>query len=88
MQILCRGPSLQDQIKSIFKGKSPVRSKKEGSQNWRSEGHQPFLQAGPRPAPGAQAEVGETALAGAPLTAQNSNFLRLHRKVQSVVAGS
>lgn len=29
MRILCRGPSLQDQIKSVFKGKSTVRSKKK-----------------------------------------------------------
>lgn len=29
MRILRRGPSLQDQIKSIFKGKSPVRSERK-----------------------------------------------------------
>lgn len=29
MRILRRGSSLQDQIKSIFKGKSPVRSKRK-----------------------------------------------------------
>lgn len=33
MPVLHRGPSLQDQIKSIFKGKSCQIKEEEGSQN-------------------------------------------------------